>query len=132
MTSSLRITGFSFYALVAGLVITGIYNIQTGHQPDTTVVGLIISLVSISVMWALLHYKVKVGRGLHSEAILADASCTRVCIYMSVVLLAASGLYYFWQLPYTDSLGAFALAWLSWREGRECFEKARSDKYCSC
>lgn len=34
--TALRITGFSFYILVAGLVVTSIYNIYTGHKPATT------------------------------------------------------------------------------------------------
>ena len=50
--TALRITGFSFYILVAGLVLTSIYNIYTNHNPQTTVVGIIVSIISIIVMWA--------------------------------------------------------------------------------
>jgi divalent metal cation (Fe/Co/Zn/Cd) transporter len=34
--------------------------------------------------------KTRVGKQLGSDAILADANCTRVCVYMSVVLLLSS------------------------------------------
>lgn len=129
---ALKITGFSFYALVALLVLTAVYNILGNHQPETTFWGLIISLISIAIMWALVLAKTKVGKQLGSEAILADAECTRVCIYMSLVLLVSSGLYHFANLPYTDSAGALVLAWLSFKEGRECFQKANSDLLCSC
>ncbi|HEY9220897.1 MAG TPA: cation transporter [Lutibacter sp.] len=130
--TALRITGFSFYALVLGLVATSVYNFATGQQPQTTFWGLIIAVISIAIMGILVYYKIKVGKALNSEAIIADAECTKVCIYMSVVLLVASGLYYFTKLPYVDSIGALVLAYLSFREGRECFEKANSDKYCGC
>lgn len=130
--TALRITGFSFYALVLGLVATSVYNFATGQQPQTTFWGLIIAVISIAIMGILVYYKIKVGKALNSEAIIADAECTKVCIYMSVVLLVASGLYHFTKLPYVDSIGALVLAYLSFREGRECFEKANSDKYCGC
>lgn len=130
--TALRITGFSFYALVLGLVATSVYNFATGQQPQTTFWGLIIAVISIAVMGILVYYKIKVGKALNSEAIIADAECTKVCIYMSVVLLVASGLYHFTKLPYVDSIGALVLAYLSFKEGRECFEKANSDKYCGC
>ena len=130
--TALRVTGFSFYALVLGLLATSIYNIATGQQPTTTFWGVIISIVSIAIMCGLVYYKTKVGKALNSPAIIADADCTKVCIYMSVVLLASSALYQFAKLPYTDSIVAFVFAYLSFKEGRECFEKAKSDKHCLC
>jgi divalent metal cation (Fe/Co/Zn/Cd) transporter len=130
--AALRITGFSFYALVLALVTTSTINIISGQQPTTTFWGVVISLLSIAIMWALVLWKTKVGKALNSAAIIADAACTRVCIYMSLVLLISSAIYYLFKLPYTDSVGALLLAFLSFREGQECFEKAKSDKYCVC
>ncbi|MDE3214013.1 MAG: cation transporter [Bacteroidota bacterium] len=130
--TALRITGFSFYLLTAGLVLTSLYNIFTGHNPQTTLAGVVISLISILVMWALVYGKQKVGRALNSEAILADAACSRVCIYMSLILLLSSGLYALMHIPYIDSLGTLGLSYFGYKEGRECFEKSRSDKICGC
>ena len=50
--TALRITGTSFYLLVAGLTASAIYNIATNHRPETTLPGLIISIISIAMMWA--------------------------------------------------------------------------------
>lgn len=130
--TALLITGFSFYGLVIGLVIMSIYNIGTGHKPETTFWGIIISIVSIVIMWALIVAKKKVGKQLDSDAILADAECTKVCIYMSIILLISSGLYELANLAYVDSIGTLGLAYFSFKEGAECFEKARHNKYCSC
>jgi hypothetical protein len=129
--TALKITGFAFYTLVAALTFTSIYNIWTGHKPETTFWGVIISLVSIAVMWALVYAKVNIGTRLSSEAIIADAGCTKVCIYMSVILLLASALYELTNMPYIDSIGTLGIAYFAFKEGRECFEKANSDKYCS-
>lgn len=122
--TALRITGTSFYLLAAGLAATAIYNLVTGHRPISSIPGLIISLVSIAVMWALVMGKRRVGRALDSAPILADANCTLVCIYMSLVLLAASLIYRITGFGFTDSLGALGLIYFSFTEGRESFEKA--------
>lgn len=130
--AALQITGYSFYALVLFLSATSVYNLWTGHKPGTTLWGVIISIISIAVMWALIYGKTKVGNQLNSAAILADAACTRVCIYMSVVLLASSGIYALTNIGYIDTIGTLGLAYLSLKEGRECFDKAKNNTYCSC
>ena len=130
--TALKITGVSFYILVVALTLMSIYNLWTGHKPITTLWGVIISIISIVVMWALVVGKTNVGRQLNSAAILADASCTKVCIYMSVILLAASALYQMTGLIYIDSLGTMGLAYFSFKEGKECFEKAKSNTNDCC
>lgn len=130
--NALQITGYSFYVLVVGLVITSAYNLWTGHSPNNTISGIVISMISIIAMLTLIYGKTKIGRQLDSDAILADAECTRVCIYMSLVLLVASGINELTRIAYIDSLAALGLAYLSFREGRECFEKARSKKGLNC
>jgi divalent metal cation (Fe/Co/Zn/Cd) transporter len=129
--TALRITGTAFYLLVAGLAVSAIYNIVTGHKPSTTLPGLIISLISIAMMWALVSGKRKVGRELNSQPILSDANCTTVCIYMSVVLLASSLIYQLTGFGFVDSIGALGLIWFSYSEGKEAFEKAAGLE-CDC
>jgi divalent metal cation (Fe/Co/Zn/Cd) transporter len=124
-STALRITGTSFYLLAAGLAGTAIYNLIIGHKPGTTLPGLIISLASIIVMWVLVSAKRKVGRALDSAPILADANCTLVCIFMSLVLLAASLIYQLTGFGFVDSIGALGLIYFSFHEGRESFNKAR-------
>ncbi len=122
--TALRITGASFYLLAAGLAATAIYNLFTAHRPTTTLPGLIVSLISIAIMWALVMGKRKIGNVLDSAPILADANCSMVCIYMSVVLLASSLIYQLTGFGFVDSLGALGLIYFSISEGRESFEKA--------
>jgi divalent metal cation (Fe/Co/Zn/Cd) transporter len=130
--TALQVTGISFYVLVVGLVTTSVYNILTGHRPETTFWGVIISIISIAVMWFLIIGKTKVGRRLNSDAILADAECTRVCVYMSIILLISSGIYELTNFKYIDSIGTLGLSYFAFKEGRECFEKAKSNKHCGC
>jgi divalent metal cation (Fe/Co/Zn/Cd) transporter len=124
--TALRITGASFFVLAIGLGLTAVYNVFTGHKPTTTLPGFVISIVSLAVMWALVMGKRRVGHVLNSAPILADANCTLVCIYMSLVLLAASAVYQLTGFGLVDSLGALGLIYFSVNEGRESFEKANS------
>lgn len=130
--TALKITGYSFYLLVAGLTASSLLSIYLGRKPVTTFWGVIVSLISIVVMLFLIYGKIKTGKALNSDAILADANCTKVCIYMSCVLLASSAIYEFTGFAYADALGTLGLAWFSYEEGKECFEKAASNKHCGC
>jgi len=127
---ALRVTGGAFYLLAAGLAATAAVNLYQGHRPETTVWGIVVALVSILSMWLLIHYKVKVGRALDSPAILADAACTRTCLRLSVVLLASSAGFELTGLGFLDPAGTLLIAWLSVKEGREAFAKAKGLACC--
>lgn len=129
--TALKITGSGFYLLSAGLVAGAAINIFQNAKPHTTLAGLIISLISILTMYFLMNAKLRTGEEMGSEAVISDAKCTKTCLQLSVVLLAASLLYEVFHMPYIDSLGSLAIAYLSFKEGRESFEKAgRSDFKC--
>jgi divalent metal cation (Fe/Co/Zn/Cd) transporter len=130
---ALRITGTGFYVLTAGLAGTAVVNLLQGHRPETTVWGIVISLVSILSMWLLIRAKVRVGRQLNSSAILADAACTRACLQLSIVLLISSLGYRLTGIGGFDSLGTLVIAVLCYREGKEALEKARAGTFaCTC
>ena len=129
--TALKITGTAFYLLSAGLFAGIILNLVNHHKPETTFWGVIISLVSIAVMVWLMNAKKSVGRKLHSEPIISDANCTRICVYMSLVLLVSSLVYEFTGFAYADAIGAAGLIYFSVSEGKEAFEKVRG-KECRC
>lgn len=128
---ALKITGTAFYLLSAGLLAGIILSLVNNHKPETTFWGVIISLVSIVVMVWLMNAKKSTGKKLNSDPIIADANCTKVCVYMSVVLLVSSLIYEFTGFAYADAIGAAGLIWFSVSEGKEAFEKAKG-KSCDC
>jgi divalent metal cation (Fe/Co/Zn/Cd) transporter len=131
--TALRITGTAFYLLAAGLLAGATLTIVTGAKPETTVMGIVIAALSILTMRLLLNAKLHVGEALNSEAIIADANCTRTCYYLSMILLASSLLYEIVGIGWLDALGTLGIAWFAFREGRESFEKARSGVLsCGC
>ena len=127
---ALKITGISFYLLSAGLLVGIIFNIINNHKPETTLWGIIISIISIIVMVWLMTAKRSVGKKLQSEPIISDSNCTKVCVYMSIVLLASSLIYELTGFAYADAIGAAGLIYFSISEGKESFEKAKGKDCC--
>lgn len=129
---ALRITGTGFYVLTIGIVVGAIINLLQKNKPETTIPGLIISGISILTMFFLMRYKLVIGKKLNSEAIISDANCTKSCLYLSIVLLLSSGLYEIFKIGYIDILGSLGIAWFTFNEGREAFEKVRNNKISCC
>lgn len=127
---ALRITGGAFYILTAGLIVTAGLSLIQHHRPESTVWGIIVSLVSISFMWLLIQHKTRVGKALDSKAILADAACSRACLYLSVVLLFASAGYELTGIGSFDAIGALLIAYFAFKEGKEAFQKAKGLSCC--
>ncbi len=129
---ALQITGGAFYVLAVGLVATSVLNIYGGSRPETTFWGIVVSIVSILSMWFLIHYKITIGKQYNSQALIADANCSKACMYLSVILLVSSIGYAVTGIGMIDSLGAIGIAVFSYREGKEAFEKSRGNFICSC
>lgn len=130
---ALRITGTAFYILVTGLVAGSVLNIVKGIKPETTIPGIIISALSILTMYILMTWKLRTGRKLKSDAVIADANCTKTCFYLSFILLASSGLYELLGIAWFDTAGSLGIAWFAFSEGREAFKKAKSEALnCFC
>lgn len=108
-----------------------ITNLITHHKPETTFWGIVISLISIAVMTWLMNTKKKTGKLLKSNPVIADANCSKICVYMSLVLLVSSLIFEFTGFAYADVIGAAGLIYFSVSEGKEAFEKAKGNE-CGC
>jgi divalent metal cation (Fe/Co/Zn/Cd) transporter len=123
--TALQITGYGFYLLTLGLIAATIINLINAQKPQTTLAGIFISIISIAVMYWLMKSKLNIGGKLNSNAIIADANCTKTCFYLSIILLASSLLYEFFQIGFIDAAGSLGIAYYSFREGKESLEKAK-------
>ncbi len=123
---ALQITGWCFYLLSVLLAAGIVFNIYEGSKPNSTIAGVIISLISISLMLGLIYFKKLLGKKLSSPPLTADANCNLVCVYMSVVLLISSLAYEWLHLGWIDILGTAGIIYFSAKEGMESFERAKS------
>jgi divalent metal cation (Fe/Co/Zn/Cd) transporter len=123
---ALKLTGWCFYILAAILAAGAVFNLVQGHKPESTLPGVIISLISIVSMLGLIVAKKRLGMKLSCPPLIADANCNLVCVYMSLVLLAASGAFALFHLGWIDTVGTAGIIFFSVREGKESLERAES------
>jgi cation efflux family protein len=58
------------------------------RAPEHSTIGIILAALSLAVMPALVHFKRRIASRLGSGALEAEARQTRVCAYLSAILLA--------------------------------------------
>ncbi|MDH5655404.1 MAG: hypothetical protein OEZ34_05820 [Spirochaetia bacterium] len=129
--TALRITGISFYILAVSIFIGILINLYTGSKPVTTFAGIIITLLSLISMYFLIYFKLKAGRLLKNDAIIADANCTKACLYLSGIVFLSSVTYEITGFPYVDAAGSLGVVYYAAKEGKESFDKIKG-KSCGC
>jgi divalent metal cation (Fe/Co/Zn/Cd) transporter len=89
---TLRVIGACFLLLVAYVTYDAVDTLRGQRVPEQSTVGIVLAALSLLVMPALVHFKRRVARRLGSGALEAEARQTRVCAYLSAILLAGLGL----------------------------------------
>lgn len=123
---TLHIIGACFLVLAAYVVYEAIRDLLTRQPPDRSLPGIIIAALSLIVMPLLVRAKRRVAASLHSGALEAEARQTRICAYLSAILLlglslnAAFG--WWWADPVAALVMVPFVAWEGWQAvtGRTC------------
>jgi divalent metal cation (Fe/Co/Zn/Cd) transporter len=119
---ALRAIAVTFFLLAAYLVVDGIRALVASERPDTSVVGIVLTAVSIVVMPALAAVKARVGLRLGSALVVADAAETRLCAVLSVSTFVGLLAYALLGWTWLDAVAGFAIAVFAVLEGREAWE----------
>ncbi len=131
-----RWIGALFLLLAAGTGAGAALQLASGGHPDSTLPGVIISLLSLSFMFFLWRAKAAAATALNSKALALDAACSRACIQLSGVLLAGSAIYALAPaLWWADAGAALVLALFIGREGLEAVRAAAKPDFsggCGC
>ena len=119
---ALRFIAITFFALALYVVVEGVLNLVRQETPDTSIVGVALTGLSVVIMPTLARFKRLAGEALGSRLVVADAAETRLCAWLSVSTFA--GLVGFALLGWTwlDSAAGFVIAYFAVREGREAWE----------
>jgi divalent metal cation (Fe/Co/Zn/Cd) transporter len=125
-----KLVGVSF--LVLGLYVAGdsIWSPVTQEEPETSFVGIGLSIASLIIMPLLARAKRRVARRLESRALEADSRQTDLCAWLSAILvggLLISALFGWW---WADAIAALLMAPIIFWEGVETFEGDKSDSVC--
>ena len=121
------LVGVSFMLLAVYVAFESIRTVLTAEAPDPSLVGIVLTAVSIVVMLWLARAKLETGRALGSRALIADSRQTRACWYLSAVALVGLGLNALLGWWWADPVAAMAIAVLLVREGREALSGEDED-----
>ena len=125
---TLRVVGAAFLILAVYVTIDSLVTLWEHEPPEKSVVGLAILVLSALIMPVLARAKKQVGRDMGSKALVAEATQTSLCAWLSVIALAGVGLNYMWGLWWADPIAALAMVPIIAKEG---VEGLRGESTCS-
>jgi divalent metal cation (Fe/Co/Zn/Cd) transporter len=135
-----KAVAISFWLLAPYVAAGSIRDLVTRHQPGSTLVGILLTLSSLSLMPALGIVKQRLGARLGSGATAGEGAQNLLCAYLAAAVLAgliANSLWGWWWLDPVTGLAVSAAAVREgisvWR-GKSCCGVAAvpTDKGCAC
>jgi len=128
---ALRLIGVTFLVLAAFIAVDSIRALVGRHEPDASIVGIVLTSLSLLVMRWLARSKRQVGVAMGSRAVEADSAQTSACVYLSAVVLVGLVLNAVLGWWWADPLAALGVVVFLVREGREALHAEHADDCCS-
>jgi divalent metal cation (Fe/Co/Zn/Cd) transporter len=114
---ALKIVGVCFLVLAAYVSYEATSDLIRRKAPEHSLPGILLACVSLVAMPLLSRAKRKVGRGLRSAAMNADARQTEFCTYLSAILLVGLLLNAAFGLWWADPAAALVMVPIIAKEG---------------
>jgi len=120
--TALKLVGASLLLLAAYVTFNAIKTLVTREQPQRSILGIVLSVLSLIVMPLLAKAKRRTAAELNSAALHADSRQTSICAYLSAILLGGlllnAALGWWWA----DPVAALAMVPIIVQEGREALK----------
>ena len=120
--TALKLVGASLLLLAAYVTFDAIKTLVTREQPQRSILGIVVSVLSLIVMPLLAKAKRRTAAELNSAALHADSRQTSICAYLSAILLGGlllnAALGWWWA----DPVAALAMVPIIVQEGREALK----------
>jgi divalent metal cation (Fe/Co/Zn/Cd) transporter len=114
-----KLVSISFFLLALYVGFEAGKSLLRHEEPETSVIGIILSMLSLIVMPLLARAKRRVAAKIDSSALYADSRQTDICAYLSAILLGGlllNALFGWW---WADPIAALCMLPLIFREGME-------------
>ena len=126
--SALRLMALSFFGLAAYVTFESVRALASGHDPDSSPVGIALAVASLIIMPFLSWAQRRTGKSLGSNAVVADSTQTLLCTYLSAVLLVGLVLNATLGWSWADPVAGLVIAVVAVREGVEAWR----GEGCAC
>jgi len=123
-----RLVAFSLFGLAAWVAGDALHTLWIRERPSPSLVGMVLTVVSMAVMSWLGRAKRRAARALHSHALESDAAQTRACFWLSVIVLIGIGLNRLFGWWWADPVAALGMTAFLVTEGRAAW---RGEACCS-
>jgi divalent metal cation (Fe/Co/Zn/Cd) transporter len=115
--TTLRIVGGCFLLLSGYVTYDSLHSLITARTPERSVPGIVIAAAAVVAMPLLSRAKRRVGSGIGSAAMVADARQTDFCAYLSAILLGGLLLNALFGLWWADPAAGLIMVPIVGREG---------------
>ena len=127
---ALKLIAVSFFGLGAYVSVQAIIDLVGVSEARGSAVGIGLAIASLIVMPVLARAKARNAKSMGSATVLADSNQTKLCAYLSAILLG--GLIFnatvgWW---WADPIAALAIAGLAAKEGRQAWQGETCDDCC--
>lgn len=119
---TLKIIAVAFFALALWVGAHSVHALVTRQAPESSVVGIVITAVSVVVMPTVSYLERQAGTALGSASAVADSRQTLMCAYLSIAVLVGLVLHSLFGWWWADPVAAMILAVVAVREGKEAWE----------
>ena len=125
---ALYLVAITFFLLAAYIAIDATQGLIARSAPETSPIGLGLSVASLIAMPSLGYAKQVTARQMGSKALAADAIETWVCAYLSAALLLGLGLHGLMGWWWADSAGALIMVPFILWQGLKAIQEAREEE----
>ncbi len=118
-----KFVALTFFILGLYVLFQSMKKLFAKEIADPSLPGILIAVASLGVMPVLAWQKMKIGKQIQSQALIADSKETLACFFLSAALLLGLGSNYvfgFWQAD--PIVGLIVVAFL-FREGKEAWQE---------
>lgn len=122
--TALKLIAASFFVLAAYVGYKSISDLVGQHQPDVSIVGIVLSIVATAVMVPVAIMQKRTGQALGNKVLIAQSNETWLSNYLSISLLVGLSLNALFGLWWADPVIALLIAAVAAKEGWEAWEEA--------
>ena len=127
---ALKLIAVSFFGLATYVAVQAIIDLAGNSEPKSSPVGIGLAIASLVVMPLLARAKRRTGNAMGSVTVVADSNQTKLCAYLSAILLGGLVLNATVGWWWADPIAALAIAALAVNEGREAWRGETCDDCC--
>lgn len=124
---AVKFVAYSFFILSIYITVEVCRRLYSQEEPEPSLVGMVMTGLSLFIMPFLAHQKYITGRKLNSRALIADSKETIACCLLSAIVLIGLLLNYYWELWWADPVASIGIVIFLMKEGIGLLQEEATD-----